>query len=291
MIASASGRRLDPDEQAALHRPRVAFDEEPVFTSDDAPLLDEARAMLGPTPRRRRRHGTDEVRTYGHIVVDEAQDLSPLQLRMLSRRSLSGSMTVVGDIAQATGAWAHQDWDEILEQLPARRPPQRVELSIGYRIPGPNMRLAARVLRVAAPELRPPRSVRQKGDPPRFVTSQNLLDTVVDTALEERAAVGNGSVAVIGVESTVTELESRFEARGIEVGHASRRGLAAPVTLVPVGLAKGLELDASVVVEPAEIIEGEAQGARALYVALTRATKRLAVVHERPIPDMMQPDG
>ena len=96
------------------------------------------------------------MRTYGHIVVDEAQDLSPMQLRMLTRRSLNGSMTVVGDIAQSTGAWAHADWDEVLEQLPDRRPARRTELTIGYRLPGPNMALATKVLALAAPDLTPP---------------------------------------------------------------------------------------------------------------------------------------
>ena len=111
-----------------------------------------------PSPRRRRNGsaGDDDVRTYGHIVVDEAQDLSPMQLRMLNRRSLNGSMTVVGDIAQSTGAWAHADWDEVLVHLPDRRPPRRAELTIGYRLPGTNMRLAAKVLDLAAPGLRPP---------------------------------------------------------------------------------------------------------------------------------------
>ena len=121
-----------------------------VFTHDDVPLLDEANELLGPKPSRQA--DDDGVRTYGHIVIDEAQDLSPMQLRMLSRRSLNGSMTVVGDIAQSTGAWAHADWSEILSHLPAKRPPRREELTVGYRIPGPNMALAARVLASGFPD-------------------------------------------------------------------------------------------------------------------------------------------
>ncbi len=103
-----------------------------------------------------------------------------MQLRMLGRRSLNGSMTVVGDIAQATGAWAHADWDEILAQLPDRRPARRAELTIGYRIPAPNMELAARVLRVAAPDLAPPRSIREDGSTPRFV---NVAATTTTSAV------------------------------------------------------------------------------------------------------------
>ena len=127
-----------------------------------------ARAQA-PAAQRNGSRADDEVRTYGHIVVDEAQDLSPMQLRMLDRRSLNGSMTVVGDIAQATGAWAHADWDEILEHLPDKRPARRAELTIGYRIPGPTWRWPPRCCAVAAPDLQPPDSVRQEGDAPRIV--------------------------------------------------------------------------------------------------------------------------
>jgi DNA helicase IV len=254
--------------------------------TDDVPLLDEARARLGP----RRKREQIEVRTYGHIVVDEAQDLSPMALRLLGRRSLNGSMTIVGDIAQSTGAWAHDDWDEILEQLPIKRDPRRAELTVGYRIPAPNMAMAARVLRVAAPELSPPRSVRQDGDAPQIIRAHDraaLADVVVDATLEEVAAVGTGSVAVICPLGMVDELSSALSERGVDHGRATRHGLDSQITVVPVGLVKGLELDASVVVEPASIVSDEAQGLRALYVALTRATKRLAVVHADPLPGFL----
>jgi DNA helicase IV len=230
------------------------------------------------------------VRTYGHIVVDEAQDLSPMQLRMLTRRSLNGSMTVVGDIAQSTGAWAHADWDEVLEQLPERRPPRRTELTIGYRLPGPNMALATKVLALAAPDLRPPSSVRQEGEEPRFVQAPlgGLAVAAVEQALVERAAVDPGSVAIIVPDSLVAAVGNALDAAGIEFGRAARNGFNSQITLVPVNLVKGLELDASVVVEPAAIMEEEVQGARSLYVALTRATKRLVLVHERPLPEVLR---
>src|SRR5690606_14637485 len=165
LLRLAGKRALSPQQLDGLHRPRAGLVHDVVWTHDDVPLLDEAYALLGPKPRRRKRD-SDETRTYGHIVIDEAQDLSPMQLRMLTRRSLNGSMTVVGDIAQSTGAWAHADWDEILSLLPNRRPARREELTVGYRIPGPNMALAAKVLAVSAPDLTPPRSVRQDGRPP-----------------------------------------------------------------------------------------------------------------------------
>jgi hypothetical protein len=297
LIDLAAGRHLDEDERAALVRPRSDDVDAVVWTHDDVPLLDEARALLGPRSRRRRGSNgagePDEIRTYGHIVVDEAQDLSPMQLRMLDRRSLNGSMTVVGDIAQATGVWAHRDWDEILEHLPHKRPAQHAELSIGYRIPGPTMELAAKVLAVAAPDLRPPNSVRQTGDEPRIVPvggdgEGSLGARVAQVAQEERDAVDPGSVAVIAPASLVDEVAAALEAAGVEYGRAARNGLESRVTLVPVSLVKGLELDAAVVVEPAAIVDEEAQGMRALYVALTRATKRLAIVHERELPEPLR---
>ena len=137
------------------------------------------------------------VRTFGHVVVDEIQDLSPMDLRMLERRSLNGSMTVVGDIAQATGAWAHDTWASILDHLPDRQPVRRAELTIGYRIPAPIMDVAARVLTEAAPDLSPPNSVRSTGDPPRFVPAGVALGCLAEVVAEELRVVGAGNLAVI----------------------------------------------------------------------------------------------
>jgi DNA helicase IV len=327
LVDLASRRVLSEAERAELLRPRQPDVKGVVWTHDDVPLLDQARELLGPRPRRKRTGEDEGIRTYGHIVVDEAQDLSPMQLRMLTRRSLNGSMTVVGDIAQATGAWAHASWDEILEHLPQKRESRRAELSLGYRIPGPTMALAARVLAVAAPDLRPPSSVRQTGDAPRVIPvgagrgpSANgdrpgpderrgsnghggngageapglgaqvaaLVERVAKVAIEERDAVDPGSVAIIAPQTLVEAIAGALDDIGVDYGRAARNGLAERVTLVPVSLVKGLELDAAVVVEPAAIVDEEAQGLRALYVALTRATKRLAIVHSRPLPDCLR---
>jgi DNA helicase IV len=294
LLRLAGDRVMDTAELRGLERPRQAAVHDVVWTQDDVPLLDEARWLLGPTSRSRRLNedgsSADEVRTYGHVVIDEAQDLSPMQLRMLARRSLNGSMTVVGDIAQATGAWAHDSWDEILDLLPQRRPSRREELTIGYRIPGPTMALAARVLREAAPDLTPPRAVREEGDAPtiRPVERADLAATVAAMVRAEVAAVGQGNVGVICPASLLDELDEGLTAAGVEHGNAMRQGLEHQVTVVPVGLVKGLELDATVVVEPGRILDEEHQGLRALYVALTRATKRLAVVHSEPLPAFLR---
>jgi len=287
-LIRAADRSLTADQVEALFRPRQASVDDVYWSASDAPLLDEARAVLGARPGRR---DADAVRTYGHIVVDEVQDRSPMDLRMLDRRSLNGSMTVVGDIAQATGSWAHDDWEGILAHLPDRKPAVRRELTVGYRIPAPLMDMATRVLAVAAPSLAPPRSVRGDGEPPRVVALSGeraeKLDGLVDVVRAEMDAVGTGNVAVIAADDQAADVESALERAGVEFGRPTRRGLDARVAVVPVGLVKGLEVDAAVVVEPGRILREQAQGARALYVALTRATRRVAVVHAEPLPDVL----
>jgi DNA helicase IV len=286
LLRSAGRGRFTDDEIELLYRPRVGHATEVVWTDEDVALLDEARELLGSRPGKKQE---DAIRTYGHIVVDEAQDLSPMELRVLTRRSLNGSMTVVGDIAQSTGAWAHSSWDEILEHLPDRREPRMAELTVGYRIPAPMMSLAARVLTHAAPGLTAPSSVREEGRPPRIVRAPGAItDALVELARDERAAVGLGNIAVICPASLTDPIIAAFEAAGIDFGRANRRGLDAQLTVVPVGLVKGLEVDSAIVVEPSGIIAEEVQGVRALYVALTRATQRLTVVHAEPLPDMLR---
>ena len=142
LLRLAARNSFDDDEVARLVRPRSATVEEVRWTDADIPLLDEAFALLGPKPARAGQEA-EEIRTYGHIVIDEAQDLTPMALRMISRRSLNGSITMVGDLAQATGAIAPSSWDDILAHLPSRKPPRVRELTIGYRIPAQSMALAA----------------------------------------------------------------------------------------------------------------------------------------------------
>ncbi len=283
-LLRSAGRGLEDHEWESLHRPRSGPADSVVWKADDVPLLDEALARLGARPSHKKE---DEIRTYGHIVVDEAQDLSPMQLRTITRRSLNGSMTVVGDIAQSTGAWPHADWDEVLSQLPQKKPARRAELTVGYRIPASLMRPAVQVLRVAAPELTPPRAVREHGESPAAVRVDDpaeLEAAVIGAVRDEMDAVGTGNVAVIVPRSLVELLDRAFLEAGLEHGRAPRDGLEHQVTLVPVGYVKGLELDAAVVVEPGVIVAEEPQGLRSLYVALTRATKRMTIVHLGELP-------
>jgi DNA helicase IV len=288
LLALAAKGLLGQDERRMLERPRRPALAEIPFTVADLALVDEARVLLGP--RRPRRHGNgsepDEPRTYGHIVVDEAQDLSPMQLRMVARRSLSGSVSVVGDIAQATGPWAPDRWEDVTAHLPSGRPPRLVELTVSYRTPAEVVDVAGRILAEAVPGMEPPRAVRRTGVAPRLVsvTLGELAAATATTARQLVEEVHPGTVAVLAPGSLVAELSVALDRAGAPASDPRLDGLGAPLSLLPVDLANGLEFDAVVVVEPAVVVEESPQGLRALYVAVTRPTRRLAVVHERPLP-------
>lgn len=267
-----------------LHRQRSASVGEVVWTAEDVPLLDEARSILGP---RLGRKGEDAIRTYGHIVIDEAQDLSPMQLRMVRRRSLNGSLTIVGDIAQATGPWAHENWEGLVSDLQKKSEPRYTELTVGYRLPQPTMDVANRIQAVAAPHLKAPTAVRQEGFEPRFLRADNpasLGALVAALAPKELEAVGAGNLAIIAPDSLLDTVSTALDTAGIDHGRIYERALESQVTVVPVRLVKGLELDAAIVIEPAAIVEEERNGLQSLYVAITRATRRLHIVHARPLP-------
>jgi DNA helicase IV len=257
--------------------------------------VDEARHLLGA----RSGSADDEVRKYGHIVVDEVQDLSPMQLRMLTRRSLSGSMTVVGDIAQATAPWAPSSWSDITDHLPRRKPARAVQLTVSYRTPAEVLAVAAAVLAVAAPELTPPRPVRRTGEEPRMLSARgadgsrqaatvaDLARLVAEAAAEEVAVVKPGRVAILTPESLIPELSGALAAAGLPVVDARdlrKGGLSEPLVLLAADATNGLEFDSVVVVEPAAIAGETARGLRTLYVALTRPTQRLTVVSLTPPP-------
>jgi DNA helicase IV len=278
LIDPAGRKHLTPAEREALHRPRSASLEEIPWTAADVPLLDEAAVLLGP---RRKKAGEPElIRTFGHVVVDEAQDLSPMQLRMLARRSLGGSMTVVGDVGQATGPFSPSGWGDVLAHLPNRKPSRLVELTVNYRTPSEIMEVAGRVLAAAAPHLVPPTSVRSTGIGPavrRVAGDEDLTEVALAAAAALREEVG-GTVALICPPSLAGPLGA---AREDDVS------LEDDVSIVPVASVKGLEFDGVVVVEPALVADESPQGLRALYVALTRATKRLTIVHQAPLPGVL----
>ncbi len=296
LLRSAAAGALNEAEWEHLWRAREDSEDDYEWSDADVPLLDEAYAVLGPRSRSRKRRSDTEVRTYGHIVVDECQDQPPMALRMIARRSLNGSMTLVGDIAQATSAHAPSSWQEILAHLPAGPlEPRLSELTLSYRIPQPSLELANQVLAAAAPGLAPPAAVRIEGSPPRFVTAHaSLAQAVLETVMTESAALDGGNMLVVSPLHHMNDIAALLEDAGVDFGRAtaaSRNATGAlhpHVTLAPVRLCKGLETDGVVVVEPAAIVDDEPQGLRALYVALTRATKRVAVVSAQPLPEPLR---
>jgi DNA helicase IV len=257
-LAAAADGLLTPDEQAAIRRPSTRRVTDEPWTVADLALLDEAGAAVSGPPR-----------AYGHIVVDEAQDLSAMGLRALARRSPTASMTVLGDLAQATAPAAQTSWDGTIDHLGAPTTAQRTDLDVGYRVPASIMDMANGLLAEAAPGVIPCRSVREGGRPPRFVRT------------DEPAA---------GAADAVADLADAHATVGVVVPPALRRaveervGGTAGVTVLDPPDAKGLEFDAVVVVEPAAIAGPTARGLRLLYVALTRAVQELVVVHATPLP-------
>ena len=280
---------LEEREYRSLYRARSESVHDVRWSAADVALLDDAREVLGPKPGK---HGKidefDEIRTYGHIVIDEVQDLTPMQLKMTTRRSLSGSMTVVGDIAQATGPLAPDDWSEVLEFLPDRKPARVIGLSVGYRIPAQIMELANKVMAAATPGLRIPDSVRVGDIGPRIIRAESLIDSVVDEVRALSVDLAAGSVAVVAPDDLCDQVSEALTRAGLEHGRAASTGLDQALTVVPVSVVKGLELDAVVVVEPSRIVAAQEHGMRALYVALTRSTQRLSIVHHDELPEPLR---
>ena len=264
LLKLAANGILPEADYLALYRNRSDSLEDVRWSNADAALLDEARFLLGPRPRKSGKvDETDEIRTFGHIVVDEVQDLTPMQLRMVTRRSLSGSMTVVGDIAQATGPLAPNDWKDVLEHLPSRKTPRIVGLSVGYRIPAQIMELADKVMHVATPGLRAPRSVRD-GDEVPVITAVESADALHEAVIARARVLlqqaGGGRTAIICPDDMVDQMSSALEAASVPHGRAQAAGLDENLSIVPASLAKGLELDDVIVVEPSAIVADDAQG-------------------------------
>ncbi len=273
-LASAADGLLDADEQALLLWDRPA--KSPASTRwslADAVLLDEAADLVERMP------------SLAHIIADEAQDLSPMMLRALARRSSTGSLTVLGDLAQATTPWATRSWAEALGHL--GKPDAHVEqLTRGFRVPGEVIEYAARLLPHVAPDLEPPTSVRR---------SRGELDVATGPVLDAvRSAVAReGSVGLIAADAHVPALARELAAAGLgfallgDEPDEDTTEFDQHLDLVPASLAKGLEFDHVVLVEPAAIVAGEPDrvtGLRRLYVCLTRAVTSLAVRHDESLP-------
>jgi AAA domain len=263
------------------------------WTRADLVLIDEAADLI------------ERTSSIAHVVVDEAQDLSPMEVRAIGRRCATGAATILGDIAQGTTPWAATSWESLLGHL--GKPGAAVhELDVGYRVPRQILDFASRLLPWIAPGLAPAKSLRADAGALRVqpVAAEELgarVAAACATALERP-----GSVAVICADAQVAATAAALRAAGLRfaelgapfpspapTGDGAGDGNAdtSPgsdgderLSLVPVTLAKGLEFDDVVLVEPSRIATGETYGLRRLYVALTRAVSRITVIHAEPLP-------
>ncbi|MDI6408352.1 UvrD-helicase domain-containing protein [Streptomyces albus] len=316
-LARWSRRVLRPQEARTLARAlaaRLGPAGEGELSVHDIALLDELRSLLGAPARPRKREadpldqltGLEELTTaadrdpgarreaggwraaserteYAHVIVDEAQDLSPMQWRMVGRRGRHATWTIVGDPAQSS--WTDPDEAEAArDEALGKRPRRRFELTVNYRNPAELAQLADRVLALAMPGVTPPRAVRSTGVRPGFTVAGDDLGASV------RAAASRLLDEVEGTVGVVVAMARREEAREWLAGLGER--------VVALGSleAKGLEYDATLVVSPAQIADESPAGLRTLYVALTRATQRLEVLgtaadlpDEEGVPDLLRP--
>ncbi|WP_189921140.1 HelD family protein [Kitasatospora xanthocidica] len=287
VLAEAADGVLSSEEQAAvLWRRPPRSEKSAKWSEHDLMLLDEVAGLI------------ERPAGFGHVVVDEAQDLSPMQCRAIARRSAFGSLTVLGDLAQATAPWAARSWPEQLAHL-GKPEAAVVPLTTGFRVPAAVMALANTVLGALDVDVPQAVSLRRDGE----LTVRRVDGAGPDGGGDGGGEVGGpaglggaavaavraalereGSIAVITADGTVARTTEALRAAGIETATAEQVGTTARVSVLPATLVKGLEYDHVVVLEPAEIVEAEPRGLHRLYVVVTRAVSRLDILHSRPLP-------
>ncbi|MFB6785421.1 HelD family protein [Streptomyces olivaceus] len=268
---------LDADEQKAVLWVRPARSvKSAAWSPADAVLIDEATDLV------------ERTHSLGHVVLDEAQDLSPMQYRAVGRRCTTGSATVLGDLAQGTTPWATRSWSEALSHL-GKGEAVVEELTAGFRVPTDVIAYASRLLPHIAPGLTPVASIRE--NPGFFEIRAADAGTAGVLAACRELLEREGSVGLIAADARVPELAAALEAAGIgHVGPGEETTPAIRLTLVPASLAKGLEYDYVVLDEPRAVVAGEPDertGLRRLYVALTRAVSGLVVTHATGLPPQL----
>ncbi|GLX02785.1 ATP-binding domain-containing protein [Microtetraspora sp. NBRC 16547] len=242
----------------------------------DAVSLAQRHHDTGPAVTTAQRAAADRSWAYGHVIVDEAQELSAMAWRTIMRRIPARSLTVVGDIAQTGSAAGAHSWAEMLDPYVKDRWREEL-LLVNYRTPAEIMDVAADVLKVVAPDQEPPESVRDGEARPRAVPHRGTdLRALVEEELE---AIGDGRLAVLTPDTRHAEIAALFPLEDDP--------LESPVAVLTVNRCKGLEFDAVVVVEPMEILAQSPKGGQDLYVAITRATRRLTVLHDGDLPRML----
>jgi DNA helicase IV len=268
----ADGLLSEAEQRAIVWSPAPRGPGSARWSGADLVLIDEAADLIERTP------------SLAHVVVDEAQDLSPMECRAIGRRCSTGSATVLGDIAQGTTPWAATSWPVLLGHL--GKPGASIsELDVGYRVPRQILDYASRLLPSIAPGLRPASSLRQDAG---SLSVQSVPSDQYGGRLASvcaRALELPGSVAVICADAQAGAVAAALRGAGLDFGVLGGEAAdQARLMVVPVTLAKGLEFDHVVLGEPSRIAAGEAYGLRRLYVALTRAVSRLTIVHAEPIP-------
>ena len=270
---AASGDVFSADEQAALVWAKPYRSAKSAkWSPADTVLLDELAGLIDRAP------------SLSHVMVDEAQDLSPMQCRALGRRCAAGSLTVLGDIAQGTSAWSADDWPTLLAHM--GKPDTRLAiLDRGFRVPAQIIEYAARLLPQIAPDLSAPTSVRQAPGALHITATGSLTDAVIE-ACRDRLA-DEGSIGIVAADAEIAGLHEQLSAAGLEAALLGRDEDALDthrLVCVPAGLAKGLEFDSVIVAEPGRIVAAEPRGLHRLYVVLTRAVSTLHVIHAQPLP-------
>ncbi len=275
----AEGILTEEEQKAILWTKPARSVRSAKWSPADAVLIDEAADLVERTP------------SLGHVVLDEAQDLSPMQYRAVGRRCSTGSATVLGDLAQGTTPWATRTWEEALSHL--GKPDGVVEeLTAGFRVPTDVITYASRLLPRIAPGLTPVASVREN---PGFFEVR-ALDPDADPAARDAQVVAaceellrrEGSLGLIAADARIPALADALTAAGLaHLSPGEETTAETRLTLVPASLAKGLEYDYVVLDEPQAVVDGEPDertGLRRLYVALTRAVSGLIVTHATPLP-------
>ncbi|MFF8270692.1 HelD family protein [Streptomyces sp. NPDC016562] len=275
-LAAHADGLLSDDEQKLLLWPKPFRSVKSAkWSAADLVLIDEAADLV------------ERTHSLGHVVLDEAQDLSPMQYRAVGRRCTTGSATVLGDLAQGTTPWATRSWDEALAHLGK---PQAVveELTAGFRVPREVIAYASRLLPSISPGLAPVSSVREAPGSLRIspVASGGLTAEVVEACRSSLSY--EGSIGLIAADARIPVLADALRAAGLAyLAPGEETTAESRLTLVPASLAKGLEYDHVVLDEPAAIVDGEPDertGLRRLYVCLTRAVSGLTLLHAAPLP-------
>lgn len=275
-LLRAAGETLTGRDVQLMYRRAAARLSDETWSRADLPLLDHVEvAMNGQAPK-----------LYGHIVVDEAQDLSPMQLASIARRLRRPSLTLLGDLAQSTGMWLWDSWQEVVDQLTPLLPEreaskvQLAELTHGYRVPRQLYDFAARLLPGIAPALQRPDVVREGPSNPvlHLEDEDDVPSKAVDQAMEYSAR--GLMVAVLCPPGRRSAVVEQFTRKGVVWRDSVENGLASGINLLDPESAKGLEVDATVVAYPEDMVgEHGVRGGRLLYIALTRSTRELALVY------------